>query len=262
MSGSLNNNYENLFSIATAFCVFIIIGTFFTLAKQYPPRFVLLDSLTKQSKVEGYKRPGSTKTDASQAEQGKDKIDLLAGLPKEKVQLLIQRFDQAASLLHAGQHEYAIKALDQVIKIQPRLPEAHVNLGFAYLGIEDYQASAISFSRAIDLRPEQINAYYGLAAALEGMKDYEGALGAMRSYIHLTSPNDPYLPKARAAIWEFETQLGREPSVTQQGNNMQFDSRRLVSPHNAPPQQPSPQLSPHSPSQSSSQPMPDPVSQQ
>jgi tetratricopeptide (TPR) repeat protein len=247
MSGSLNNNFENLFSIITAFCVFIIIGTFFTLAKQYPPRFVLLDSLTNQSKVEGYKKPGSTKMDASQSEQGKDKIDLLASLPKDKVQLLIQRFEQAASLLHAGQYEYAIKALNQVVQIQPRMPEAYVNLGYAYLGIEDFQTSANSFSRAIDLRPEQVNAYYGLAEALEGMKDYEGALGAMRSYIHLSPPNDPFIQKAQSAIWELETRLGRKPTVEQKDQNMQFDSNRFVSPHNAPPQT----TSPHS---SSSQP--------
>jgi tetratricopeptide (TPR) repeat protein len=241
MNTSPNNNFENLFSIATVFCVFVIVGTFFTLAKQYPPKFVLLDRLKKETKVQGYTRPGMTgsETSATMDQQPKDKntINLLATLSREEQALLQQRFDQAASLLHAGQYEYAITALNQVIKIQPRMPEAHVNLGFAYLGIEDYQTSAISFSRAIDLRPEQINAYYGLAEALEGMKDYEGALGAMRSYIHLSPPNDPFAQKASAAIWELETKLGRKPTVEQKDQSIQFDSNRFVSPHGSPSQQ-------------------------
>jgi hypothetical protein len=35
----------------------------------------------------------------------------------------------------------------------------------------------------------------------------------MRTYIHLTTPDDPYLTKARAAIWEWQGQLGRIPGV-------------------------------------------------
>lgn len=238
MSTSINQNFENLFSIATVFCVFIIVGSVFTIAKQYPPKFVLLDRAKNETKVKGYTRPGSASSTPSTEQNKTTTVNLLEGLSQEDRQLLQQRFEQAASLLHAGQFEYAITALNQVLKIQPRLPEAHVNLGFAYLGIKDYQASAVSFSRAIDLRPQQINAYYGLAEALEGVKDYEGALGAMRSYIHLSPPNDPFLAKARAAIWEWETKLGRKPTVEKDGSTIQFDSNRFVSPHGSPPESP------------------------
>ena len=112
------------------------------------------------------------------------------------------------------------------------MPEAYVNMGFAYLGLEQYQTAAAAFSRAIDLRPNQVNAYYGLAEAFEGMKDYEGALGAMRSYIHLSPPNDPFIPKARSAIWELETKLGRKPQIENQEKSIGFDDKRFVSPHN------------------------------
>ena len=37
-----------------------------------------------------------------------------------------------------------------------------------------------------------------------------GAVGAMRTYVHLTKPNDPYLRKAQAALWEWEAALARE----------------------------------------------------
>ena len=120
------------------------------------------------------------------------------------------RFDQGASLLHAKRYEYAATAFQRVIELAPRLPEAHVNLGFAFLGVQQYEDAGNEFNLATQLRPEQANAYWGLALAMEGMKDYEGALGAMRAYIHLSgTPNDPYVPKARAALWEWEEQLGR-----------------------------------------------------
>lgn len=240
MSANAKNNFENLFSIATVACVFVIVGSFFTLAEQYPPKFVLLDKLKSETEVEGYKRP-TPKPSANEvlkSEQAKKTtVDLLAALSQQDRELVQQRFDQAASLLHAGQFEYAITALNQILSIQPRLPEAHVNLGFAFLGLKDYQASAVAFSRAIDLRPEQLNAYYGLAEALEGMEDFEGALGAMRSYVHLSPPNDPFLAKAQAALWEWETKLGRKPTVENQGKDIQFDPNRFVSPHGSPPHQ-------------------------
>ena len=71
-----------------------------------------------EPKVQGYTRPGSAQSSTSQ-HAGAKQINLLEGLSQQDAQMLQQRFDQAASLLHAGQFEYAITALDQVIKIQP-----------------------------------------------------------------------------------------------------------------------------------------------
>lgn len=124
------------------------------------------------------------------------------------------RFDQGVALLHAKQYEYAETALSRVVELAPRLPEGYVNLGFAVLGQNRFEEAGELFNTAINLRPQQANAYWGLALALEGLNDYEGALGAMRSYIHLsTVPNDPFLTKARSALWEWEAQLGRIPGA-------------------------------------------------
>lgn len=115
-----------------------------------------------------------------------------------------QRFGQAVLMLHAGQFEYAVTALHRVLELAPRMPEAHVNMGFALLGQEDYKSAHDFFLGAIELRPGQANAYYGLAAALEGVGEMEGARGAMRTFIHLADPNDPFISKARSALWEWE----------------------------------------------------------
>jgi len=115
-----------------------------------------------------------------------------------------QRFSQGVMMLHAKQYEHAVTAFHRVLELAPELPEAHVNMGFALIGLERHAAARDFFESAIALRRGQVNAYYGLAVALEGMRDMSGAIGAMRSFLHLSSPDDPYRRKAQAALWEWE----------------------------------------------------------
>jgi tetratricopeptide (TPR) repeat protein len=119
------------------------------------------------------------------------------------------RFGQATALLQARQYEPAQAALERVLALAPRLPEAHVNMGFALLELQRAEAARHHFDTAISLRPQQANAYYGLAMALEQGGDVEAALGAMRSYLHLSRADDRHRPRARAALWEWEQRLGR-----------------------------------------------------
>jgi tetratricopeptide (TPR) repeat protein len=114
------------------------------------------------------------------------------------------RFEQAVVMLHARQYEHAVTALHRVIELDPALPEAHVNMGYALLGLERYKAAADFFAEATERRPGQANAYYGLAVALEAQGDLAAALGAMRTFVHLSPPDDPFVRKARAALWEWQ----------------------------------------------------------
>lgn len=117
-----------------------------------------------------------------------------------------RRFQQGVIMLHAKQHEHAMTAFHRVLELDPAMPEAHVNMGFALIGLERYGAARDFFESAIALRKEQINAYYGLAVALDGLRDRPGAIGAMRTFVHLSKPDDPYLRKAQAALWEWEAE--------------------------------------------------------
>ena len=97
----------------------------------------------------------------------------------------------------------------RVLVQAPALPEAHVNLGFALLGLGEVAQARRAFDTAIELRPQQANAYYGLALAQESLGDLELALGAMRSYLHLgRGESEDHQRRARAALWEWEAQLG------------------------------------------------------
>ncbi len=127
-----------------------------------------------------------------------------------------RHFDAAVLLLHARRFDDARVLLQRVIELEPGLPEAHANLGFALLGAQQPQAARDAFERAIALRPAQANAYYGLALAQESLGDLELALGAMRSYLHLgRGESEDHQRRARAALWEWEAQLAERRRPTQ-----------------------------------------------
>lgn len=119
------------------------------------------------------------------------------------------RFQQGVVMLHAKQYDNAAQAFHRVLQLAPRLPEAHVNMGFSLIGLEQWTAAHDFFATAIELNPEQANAYYGLAVALEGLSDLPGAMGAMRTYLHRAEGSSPYRRKAEAALWEWQQQLER-----------------------------------------------------
>lgn len=141
-----------------------------------------------------------------------------AGAPDSEAQgqALQRRFDEAVVLLHARQYGPAEQSLQQVLTLAPAMPEAHVNLGFALLGQQRAPDARRAFETAIDLRPAQANAYYGLALSHEAAQDLELAIGSMRSYLHLAQQEDPaHLARARAALWEWESELARRRAAPQ-----------------------------------------------
>lgn len=127
---------------------------------------------------------------------------------EEKIRADIDaRFQQGVLMLHAKQYEHALTAFHRVLQLAPEMPEAYVNMGFALLGMQRYKEASDFFESATMLRKTQVNAYYGLAVALEGTGDLRGALGAMETYLHLSKPDDPFRRKAEAAIWEWRAAL-------------------------------------------------------
>jgi tetratricopeptide (TPR) repeat protein len=119
-----------------------------------------------------------------------------------------RQFEAAVLLLHARRHDEAATLLTAAIAVEPDVPDSHVNLGFARLGQQRPAQARAAFEQAIALRPQQANAYYGLAMAHEAGGDLALALGAMRTYLHLAQAAQPHhLARARAALWEWEQAL-------------------------------------------------------
>jgi tetratricopeptide (TPR) repeat protein len=131
----------------------------------------------------------------------------IVSLDDRNVQLLHQQFQQAVVLLQHGEYDYAVLGFHEVLKIAPEMPEAHVNMGFALLGAKNFDVAKSFFDSATDLRPEQSNAYYGLAIAHEGLGELPEAIAAMRAFAHVASRDNQYRRKAESAIWEWEAEL-------------------------------------------------------
>lgn len=123
-----------------------------------------------------------------------------------------QLFNDSVQLMQIGHHQQALTKMHQLIKASPLMPEAHVNLGYIMYNLQRFEAAERSFNYALDIRADQANAYYGLALVAEARDDYQLALSAMRSYIHLTR-DSKYLAKARAALWNWQTILDNQIST-------------------------------------------------
>ncbi len=124
-------------------------------------------------------------------------------------------FEHGGLLLQSGQPQAALDALRLAEALSPTLPEIQVNIGFALYELGRYKEALLHLDRATALRPMQANAYYAAALAYEGLGELEGAVGAMRSYLHLSAQQSgdersrSFAVKARAALWEWEARLGR-----------------------------------------------------
>jgi tetratricopeptide (TPR) repeat protein len=133
-----------------------------------------------------------------------------AGVADPLRQRLDMHFQRAVVMLHAKEYRHALVALDEVLTMAPKMPEAYVNSGYALIGLEQFENAAEAFLQAIDLHPEQANAYYGLAIALDALGNRIGAIGAMYSFLHRAPEDDPYRRKAAAALWEWQSERADE----------------------------------------------------
>jgi tetratricopeptide (TPR) repeat protein len=128
--------------------------------------------------------------------------------PEPHAQDTRKRFDAAVVMLHARRYEEAATALHRVLAYAPKLPEAHVNMGFALLGLARLKEAHDFFEGATALAPTQANAYYGLALATRRAATLPRppAPCAPTCTWRATSV-DEHLARARAALWEWETRL-------------------------------------------------------
>lgn len=125
-------------------------------------------------------------------------------------------FQRGLLLMHAGDSQGAAVLFASALKRDPGLVEVRVNLGFCLLDLDAWHEALLQFVTAIQFKPEQANAYYGAALVYYELGDIEGALGNMRTFVHLAGDADPFQARAMARIvlWEEELRIFRagEPS--------------------------------------------------
>ncbi|MBN4063237.1 hypothetical protein JYT79_00495 [Cardiobacterium sp. AH-315-I02] len=114
------------------------------------------------------------------------------------------QFNNAVNALRERRYWQAIEGFRGVLDEVPTMPEAYVNIGFAQLELKQYELAKQAFNTSLELRANQINAYWGLAISHEGLCEIPAAIGAMKTFVHLAKHDSPYLRRANAALWEWD----------------------------------------------------------
>src|SRR6266849_6204551 len=136
--------------------------------------------------VTGFRRPASN----TQKESSPD--------PKGKIRV--------ANLLHEAllemeddRYREAIPRLEEVLKQEPNMPLANLQLGRAWSGLESYDKALPWLRKAVELTPESGRAHFELGAALAETKDWAGAASQLEAaLIHIPDSDEMHFDLAAA----------------------------------------------------------------
>ena len=120
---------------------------------------------------------------------------------------LAVRFEQGVAMLRLGEFEHAATAFHRVLVLAPRLPEAHLNMGFALYELKDYLGAQGFFEGAKALAPNFMNVEYGLAVSLFAQGKIVEAVHHMAAYLGKVKKDDPFREVAEAKMKKMESAL-------------------------------------------------------
>jgi tetratricopeptide (TPR) repeat protein len=84
-------------------------------------------------------------------------------------------FSEGATLSNAGKHDEAIAKFNEVLKEVPKCPECYIGIGASSAAKKDYAGSEAAYKKAIELDPNAIDAYNGLATIYNDQKKFSEA---------------------------------------------------------------------------------------
>jgi Flp pilus assembly protein TadD len=129
-----------------------------------------------------------------EAQAALDKNDFAAAIPPlqkflaEKPDVAFAHFQLAYAFTGLHQDEQARPEYERAVALDPKMAEAHLNLGILLLEKDPAQAAA-SLKKAVELLPSQSRPRFLLGVALERSGDVAGAADSFEAASHL-DPND------------------------------------------------------------------------
>jgi tetratricopeptide (TPR) repeat protein len=129
-----------------------------------------------------------------EAQAALDRNDFAAAIPPlqkfivEKPDVAFVHFQLAYAFTGLHQFDQARPEYERAIALDPKMAEAHLNLGILLLEKDPAQAAA-SLKKAVELLPSQSRARFLLGVALERSGDVTGAADSFEAASHL-DPND------------------------------------------------------------------------
>jgi tetratricopeptide (TPR) repeat protein len=76
---------------------------------------------------------------------------------------LQKSFDEGVALSKAGKHDEAIAKFNETLALAPSCQDCYYNIGFSNIQKKDYAAAEASFKKALELKPDYVDAWNGLA---------------------------------------------------------------------------------------------------
>jgi tetratricopeptide (TPR) repeat protein len=84
-------------------------------------------------------------------------------------------FKEGATLSNAGKHDEAIAKFNEVLKDVPKCAECYIGIGASNAAKKDYAAAEAAYKKAIELDPNMVDAYNGLATVYNDQKKFTEA---------------------------------------------------------------------------------------
>lgn len=109
-----------------------------------------------------------------------------------------------------GAEAWTIASYQEAIKRDSKNPLLHLNLGGVYYGAKNYQASTLSFERAVALKPDWANAHYNYAWSLFQEGKTQQAVAVMQNVITLLDKDSADYKTAQTNYDVFKEKLDKE----------------------------------------------------
>jgi tetratricopeptide (TPR) repeat protein len=135
----------------------------------------------EQLQALGYVTSAATQSDAQKKERGPD--------PKDKIEIA-NRLHQALLAVDDERYRDAIPLLEQVLKQEPGLALANLELGRALNGVENYSQALPWLRKALELDPNSGRAHYELGVALGETGDWEGSATQLEAAVAQAPDSD------------------------------------------------------------------------
>jgi Flp pilus assembly protein TadD len=84
-------------------------------------------------------------------------------------------FKEGATLSNAGKHDEAIAKFNEVLKDVPKCAECYIGIGASNAAKKDYAAAEAAYKKAIEIDPNMVDAYNGLATVYNDQKKFTEA---------------------------------------------------------------------------------------
>ena len=91
---------------------------------------------------------------------------------------LQKSFDEGVALSKAGKHDEAIAKFTETLTLAPNCQDCYYNIGYSHMQKKDWAAAEAAFKKALELKPDYVDAWNGLANVYNSQQKTDLALEA------------------------------------------------------------------------------------